>query len=271
MTHLTQTVLAADCQQVKLWYVHKHTREKCPAFVNTIHMSSIERNTGKNVQHVHFPSFLKASGINRTVTVISGDTMSGDHRMRYQLYLWLLFWTSDVAGLTGGMTTSCFALQLVCHIMIVNHLDRLVWHSQKYSREMLWTVGLVWECRKSKEFRPSLRSFSVSGRPQGNNISESSGSLHGRRSPAQNGHSGSVCLLVFLERKCLCLIAVDYQTQSLVGQRSSASFLANCTPLVTLSPHECSVHVNPPASARQTLQSTISEARGHERHKDAPL
>lgn len=32
-----------------------------------------------------------------------------------------------------------------------------------------------------------------------------------------------------------CLIAVDYQRQSLVGQRSSASFLANCTLLVTLS------------------------------------
>ncbi len=52
--------------------------------------------------------------------------------------------------------------------------------------------------------------------------------------------SYSVCLQVFLLvlyqlMKCLCLIAEDYQTQSLVEQRSSASSLANCTPLVTLS------------------------------------
>lgn len=48
-------------------------------------------------------------------------------------------------------------------------------------------------------------------------------------------HSGSVCLwlcLLAFSRECLCLIAVDYQTQSLVGQRSSVSFLASCTPLV---------------------------------------
>lgn len=36
--------------------------------------------------------------------------------------------------------------------------------------------------------------------------------------------------------RCGCLlIAVDYQTQSLVVRKSSASFLANCTPLVILS------------------------------------
>lgn len=76
---------------VKLWYDHKPTREKCPAFVNTIHMSSVERNTDRNVQHVTFPSSRKASGINRTVfqhstTVIAWDTLSGDHRMLYQMY-----------------------------------------------------------------------------------------------------------------------------------------------------------------------------------------
>lgn len=52
-------------------------------------------------------------------------------------------------------------------------------------------------------------------------------------------HSGSVSagvfVFIFLENRCLCLIVVGYQTQSLVVQRSSASFLANCTPLVTLS------------------------------------
>lgn len=56
--------------------------------------------------------------------------------------------------------------------------------------------------------------------------------------PSMMVHSGNVCLH-FLERRLPRLIGVDYQTQSLEGQKSSASSLANCTPLVTLSPHGC--------------------------------
>lgn len=54
---------------------------KCPAFVNTIHISSIE-NTDKMIQYVTSLPF-KATGINRTVfenfnPVTARDIMSGD-------------------------------------------------------------------------------------------------------------------------------------------------------------------------------------------------
>lgn len=42
--------------------------------------------------------------------------------------------------------------------------------------------------------------------------------------------------------KRLCLTGVDCQTQSLVEQRSSASSLASCTPLVTLSTQNERIH-----------------------------
>lgn len=53
-------------------------------------------------------------------------------------------------------------------------------------------------------------------------------------------HDEQVCMCVSV-CKCMCereikyLTEEDYQKQSLVVQKSSASCLANCTPLVTLS------------------------------------
>lgn len=100
--------------------------------------------------------------------------------------------------------------------------------------------------QESKEFRSSLRSSSGVKQSQHIRVADSSG-----RSPVHDGPFWQhMCVCVYVcvlhgegggvpEMKSVRLIAVDYQTQSLVGPRSSASFLANCTPSVTRSPHEC--------------------------------
>lgn len=56
----------------------------------------------------------------------------------------------------------------------------------------------------------------------------------------------------------------DYQKQSLVVQKSSASFLANCTPLVTLSVKRWQIglkHISKPNQHRSANKTTRTSSR----------
>lgn len=90
MTHLRQKQCwhgTANRYYFGMTTTHKR---KCPAFVNTIHISSIEKNTDKKKGSIgDFSALTMATGINISVfencnPVIAWDIMSGYHRMHAQ-------------------------------------------------------------------------------------------------------------------------------------------------------------------------------------------